>query len=74
MQGAACRTASRMNQTMRSITYLLAATILLTLSACTSKPPDYGTEPTIFLPGTAISPVNLSTDGATSIKKPSSGK
>ena len=37
---------------MRSITPILAATILLTLSACSQKP-EYGTEPQIFLPGTA---------------------
>jgi hypothetical protein len=42
-----------MNQTMRSITTILTATILLTLSACSNKPPEYGTEPAIFLPGTA---------------------
>lgn len=37
---------------MRSITPILTATILLTLSACSQKP-EYGTEPAIFLPGTA---------------------
>src|SRR5438477_814095 len=40
-------------QTMRSITPILTATILLTLSACSSKPPEYGTEPAIFLSGAA---------------------
>jgi hypothetical protein len=42
-----------MNQMMRSITPILTATILLTLSACSNKAPDYGTEPSTFLPGTA---------------------
>ena len=37
---------------MRSITSIFTATILLTLSACSQKP-EYGTEPQIFLPGTA---------------------
>src|SRR6267142_3030042 len=44
---------SRMNQTMRSITSILTAIILLSLSACTNKAPDYGSEPSIFLPGSA---------------------
>jgi len=37
---------------MRSITTILTTTLLLTLSACTSKP-EYGNEPGIFLPGSA---------------------
>ena len=37
---------------MRSITTILTATILLSLSACTSKP-EYGSEPSMFLPGSA---------------------
>ena len=41
-----------MNQMMRSITSILTATILLTLSACSQKP-EYGYEPSLFLPGTA---------------------
>src|SRR5437762_10382314 len=41
-----------MNQPMRSITPILTATILLSLSACTSKP-EYGSEPSMFLPGSA---------------------
>src|SRR3954453_12986100 len=54
-----------MNQMMRSITPILTATILLTLSACSQKP-EYGSEPSLFLPGSArqtwaIAPaVNLS--------------
>jgi len=42
-----------MNQTMRSINTILTAIILLSLSACTNKAPDYGSEPSIFLPGSA---------------------
>src|SRR5881392_1293845 len=42
-----------MKDMMRSITPILIATILLTLSACSSRPPDYGSEPAIFLPGAA---------------------
>ena len=37
---------------MRSINTILTATILLSLSACTSKP-EYGSEPSMFLPGGA---------------------
>src|SRR5438128_2460452 len=54
-----------MKHTMRSITTILTATLLLSLSGCTSKP-EYGSEPAIFLPGStrqtwAVAPaVNLS--------------
>ena len=41
-----------MKHTMRSITTILIAILLLSLSACTSKP-EYGSEPAIFLPGSA---------------------
>jgi len=41
-----------MNQTMRSITPILTATLLLSLSACQQKA-EYGSEPQMFLPGTA---------------------
>jgi hypothetical protein len=51
---------------MRSISYNLTAILLLGLFGCTSKTPDYGSEPAMFLPGStrqtwAIAPaVNLS--------------
>src|SRR3954468_14550492 len=56
---------SRMRPTMRSIKYNLVAIWLLSLFGC-SKTPQYGTEPSLFLPGSArqtwaIAPaVNLS--------------